>query len=187
MPGDATYIREFKAFTGGELTADDLPRLEDELYGSNDRAAAVMLASFTEVALQTFLKGHIRPTYSAENMRLLFEFSGVLGTFGAKITIAYAFNWIGPETRHDLDLIRLMRNEFAHARRSFGFTDAPVAAVCKNLQAPDWPGAFIPMGSLARAMDLPAEASDRKHPRTRYRMACHTISHRLLSGIGDLR
>jgi hypothetical protein len=137
MPSDPAYIREFKKFAQGGPTVDDLERLEEELYGSSDRASAVMLASFAEAALETFLRSKVRPSFSATEMRLLFDFSGILGTFGAKITAGYAFNWYGPETRHDLDLIRLMRNEFAHSRQSFGFLDPPVAAVCRQLRSPD--------------------------------------------------
>src|SRR3954465_14012986 len=98
-----------------------------------------MLASFTEAALERFLRSKIRPNYSADDIRRLFEFSGILGSFGAKIIASYAFNWVGAETKHDLDIIRLLRNEFAHSRKSFGFSDPPVAAVCGQLRSPDWP------------------------------------------------
>jgi hypothetical protein len=182
MASDPAYIREFKRFAQGQPTAADLKQLEEELYGSSDRASAVMLASFTEAALERFLRSKVRPTYSSDDMRRLFEFSGILGSFGAKITAGYAFNWFGPETRHDLDLIRLLRNEFAHSRRSFGFMDAPVSAVCAHLLSPDWPGSRIPMGSLERAVDR--EEIDKTHPRTRYRSACHTISLGLLDHAG---
>ena len=183
MPADPAYIRDFKKFTQGQPTASDLTKLEDELYGASDRASAVLLASFLEAALERLLRSKVRPTYSSDDMRRLFEFSGILGLFGAKITASYAFNWIGPETRHDLDLIRLLRNEFAHSRKSFGFAEAPVAAVCAQLLSPDWPGSFIPFGSLTRSTK--PEDIDKTHPRTRYRTACHTISYGLLSHAGD--
>jgi hypothetical protein len=186
MPSDPAYIRNFKKFAQGAPTAADLPQLEAELYGSSDRASAVMLASITEAALETFVRSKVRPSFNADDMRLLFDFSGILGSFGAKITAAYAFNWYGPETRHDLDLIRVMRNEFAHSRKSFGFSDEPVAAVCKQLRSPNWPGSFIPKGSLDLASDEElCEAADKNHPRTRFRSACHTLAYRLLAHAGQ--
>ncbi len=185
MPSDPAYIRDFKKFAKGDTTAADLERLEEELYGASDRASAVLLASFVETALERFLRSLVRPSYNADDMRLLFDFNGILGSLGAKITLGYAFNWYGPETRHDLNLIRLLRNEFAHARKSFGFEDAPVAAVCRELRSPDWPGSFIPTGSLVRALNANLkEVSDKTHPRTRYRSACHTIAYRLLTNAG---
>jgi hypothetical protein len=187
MPTEPAYIREFKRFTQGDITIDDLPRLEAELYGTNDRASAVMQASLTESSLQTFLQSHLRPSFNVSDMRLLFDFSGILGSFAAKITVAYAFNWFGPETRHDLNLIRLIRNEFAHSRKSFEFVDAPVAAVCVQLKSPEWAGAELPIALETMADEPPWADSDRSHPRTRYRTACHTISLRLLGFPGDLR
>jgi hypothetical protein len=138
---DPAYIRDFKAFTKGPLRLVDLKRLDGELYGENDRALGVLRASLLEATLETYLMSYVRPSFNADFTRRLFEFSGILGLFGAKITIAYAFNWIGPETRHDLELIRQIRNEFAHCRKSLEFTDAPVAAVCHHLKSTDWPGA----------------------------------------------
>jgi hypothetical protein len=184
MPNDPAYIREFKKFTQGRPSVTDLGLLEAELYGASDRASTVMYASFTESALEALLRSKVRPAYSADDMRRLFEFSGILGSFGAKITAAYAFNWFGPETRNDLDLIRLLRNEFAHSRKSFGFTDPPVAAVCAHLKSPDWPGSRIPLGPLTRE-NVERHETDKTHPRTRFRSACHTISLGLLDHAGE--
>jgi hypothetical protein len=187
MPTEPTYIRNFKAFTRGDLTFADLPKLEDELYGSNDRASAVMLAAVVETSLEIFIRSKIRPTFNSDDMRLLFDFRGALGDFASKTLIAYSFNFFGPDTRHDLDLIRVMRNEFAHSRRSFDFEAPAVTAVCQYLRAPDSVGAFIPHGYLAsvRHEEL-AAASDKTHPRTRYIMTCHIVSERLLRNAGSV-
>ena len=40
------YIRDLKAFARGDIQRSDLPRLEAELYGTNDRARVAMLGSF---------------------------------------------------------------------------------------------------------------------------------------------
>jgi hypothetical protein len=180
MADDPGYIREFKAFVRGDLTYQDLPAIEAELYGANDRARAVMLGAVTETALTIFVKHATRPTFNRDDNRLLFDFNGPLGTFSAKILVAYAFNLFGPDTRHDLDLIRLLRNQFAHSRKSFNFEMAPVANVCAHLKAPDSAGAFIPFGypNSVSHEELPA-ASDKKHPRTRYIMTCHIVADRL--------
>jgi hypothetical protein len=185
MPSEPAYIRNFKRVLKGEVTAADLPTIERELYGGSDRARAVLLAAFVEAALQTFVQAQLRPTFLAEDFRLLFGANAPLGTFSAKILIAFAFNWYGPDTRHDLDLIRELRNGFAHSRSSFTFETAEVAAVCRQLRSPDSPGSFIPKGYLEAVSDSELRAaSDKNHPRTRYIMTCHVVSHRLLSNSG---
>lgn len=185
MANDPIYIREFKKLLKGEITAADLSAIEGELYGASDRARAVLLASFVENALQRFVQSKLRPSFQSGDYRHLFGFDAPLGTFSAKILIAYAFNWYGPDTRHDLNLIRELRNGFAHSRNSFEFETPAVAAMCRELRAPDSPGSFIPPSYIATVEHekLP-EARDKKHPRTRFLSACHTVSERLLSNSG---
>jgi hypothetical protein len=181
MTADPAYIREFKAFAREDLTYHDLPSVEAELYGANDRARGVLLAAVTENALTIFVRHALRETLNSDDSRLLFDLNGPLGSFSAKILVSYAFKLFGPDTRHDLDLVRLLRNQYAHSRKSFTFEMAPVAKVCAHFRAPEAPGSFIPFGYLKSVMDeeLPA-AQDKKHPRTRYIMTCHTIADRLL-------
>lgn len=187
MPAEPKYIRDFKSFTRGEPTMADLASLEAEIYGTNDRARAVMLGALVEVALQQFLHNKTRPTLTSDDGRSLFDFRGPLGDFASKTLVAYAFNMFGPDTRHDLDLVRVMRNEFAHSRKSFDFTTPAVAAVCAQLRAPDAPGAFIPHRWMAAAEEDELEnASNKNHPRTRYVSTCHILAERLFSNISTM-
>jgi hypothetical protein len=185
MPREPQYIRDFKKFAAGDPVFGDLPKLEAEVYGTNDRARSVMLAAIVETSLEIFLRRQTRPSLSTDDARLLFDFRGPLGDFSSKILVGYAFNFYGPNTRHDLDLVRTLRNGFAHARISFDFTTTAVAAVCTQLRAPDDPGAFIPHGWLSAVPheDL-GDASDKTHPRTRYIATCHILSERFLSNAG---
>jgi len=185
MADAPAYIREFKKLLKGDVNAATLANLEAELYGASDRARAVLLASFVENALERYLKSKLRPTFLSADYRHLFGIEAPLGTFSAKIRVVYAFNWCGPDTRHDLDLIRELRNGFAHSRNSFEFVTPEVAAMCRELRAPDAPGSFIPHSYLATVdHEKLGEASDKSHPRTRFLSACHTISERLLSNAG---
>ena len=100
--------------------------------------------------------------------------------------MAYALKLIGPISRADLDLIRLLRNEFAHSRKPFGFSTPPVKAVCDKLKIPDRPGAYIPHGFLERVPhDALAAATDKTNPRTRYIMACHNLAYRMFVARSD--
>lgn len=178
MVDEPAYIRRFKAFTRGELTIADLPRLEDEVYGINERASAIIFGSIVENSLTALLKNSLRQEMNRNQRKRLFDERGPLGTFSAKIITAYAFELIGPATFNDLDIIRIVRNEFAHSRKHFGFDSSELADVCAHLQTPDFPGAFMEFSSLERATaQLNANLKD---ARTRYRTACHTLSSRLL-------
>jgi hypothetical protein len=64
--------------------------------------------------------------------------------------VAYAFKLIGSITRADLDLIKFLRNEFAHSRLPFDFKTPEVRAVCDQLKIVEVPGITIPHGYISR-------------------------------------
>lgn len=181
MPTEPAYIRNLKAFTRGDLTIKDLPALEDEMYSSSARSTVLMTCAVLEMCLTIFLRDKMRPTTTSDDDRRLFDPGGPLCDLSAKNMIGYAFNWYGPETKKDIDLIRILRNEYAHSRRSFDFSAHEVTEFCKHLHSPDWPGVFIPHAYLASARheELPI-VTDKTHPRTRYVTACHNLSEHLL-------
>jgi hypothetical protein len=182
MADDPAYLRNLKALTRAEPQFSHLEELEKELYVSgSDRATAVMFGSFVETHLERLLASVMRPDLNSKDRARLFEFEGALGSFSSRIVVAYAMKLIGPITRSDLDLIRLLRNEFAHSRMPFDFKTPEVRAVCDQLKIVDQPGSNIPHGYLNRVRheDLKA-AVDIKDPKTRFVAACHTISYRML-------
>ncbi len=186
MVDDPAYVRAFKDFVGGDLTIKELPELEAEVHGLSDRASAILLGSILESSLTTFLSRKLRPELNKKERKRLFDYEGPLGTLSAKIMLAYAMELIGPVTRHDLDLIRLLRNGFAHSRRHIDFDTPQTAAVCKHLKYPDLPGAFMQFTSLERAAAELGKA-DLAKSGTRYRIACHTISSRLIKNVSRLQ
>ncbi len=175
------YIRNFNEYTRSNLTVDDALAFEAEAYGFNDRARTIILGSVLESALEEFLRSKTRPSLNSDDRNALFDLSGPLGNFSSKILVGYAFNWYGPNTRHDMDLVRLMRNAFAHSQKNMDFEAPAVAAMCAQLRAPESQGAKIPDGYL---MLLPSNeieaAEDTKNPRTRFIMTTHIVMERLL-------
>lgn len=181
LSDEPAYIRNLRALTRADPTFEHLEALEKELYASaSARATAVMFGSFVEVALERLLASKMRPLNSKDRKQV-FEYEGAVGTFASKTVIAYAMKFIGPVTRADLDLIRFLRNEFAHSRIPFDFQTPEVAEVCKHLQFPELPGSLIPHGYLSRvADDELATATDRTAPKTRFILACHSLSYRMI-------
>jgi hypothetical protein len=182
LADEPAYIRNLRALTRADPDFSHLEALEQELYASgSDRATAVMYGSFLEVNLERLLSMHMRPDLNSRDRRQLFEFEGAVGTFSSKIVVAYALRLIGSITRADLDLIRFLRNEFAHSRIPFRFTTPEVRAVCDRFQIIDLPGNFIPRGYLNRVPESELEAAtDRTHPKTRFITECHSLAYRII-------
>jgi hypothetical protein len=185
MADEPAYMRNLRALTRAEPQFKHLEALEQELYASgSDRTTVVMFGSFLEINLERLLLKAMRQDLNSKDRRQLFEYEGAVGTFSSKIIVAYALRLIGPMTRGDLDLIRFLRNEFAHSRIPFGFKTPEVQAVCDRFQIVDLPGGQIPHGYLSRVPDEELEAAkDKTYPKTRFITECHHLSYRMLSVI----
>src|SRR5258708_26370800 len=102
-----------------------------------------MFGSYVETVLERLVLKAVWEDLNAEDRRRIFDFDGAVGTFSNKILIAYAFKLIGPMTRADLDLIRLLRNEFGHTRMPINFGTPEVHEVCKQFKIIDLRDSWI--------------------------------------------
>jgi DNA-binding MltR family transcriptional regulator len=94
-----------------EIDSAQLQALIDHLYGEqSDRAGAVMGVATLDALIENLLRSWILP----DAPKQLFNSTGALATFSAKIDIAYAFGLISLRERRDLHLLRKIRNDFAH-------------------------------------------------------------------------
>jgi hypothetical protein len=73
-----------------------------------------------------------------EEFESLFRYPQFLSSFGAKIEIGYAIGVYGPLVRDDLDTIRIIRNQFAHARILIDFATTEVADEVQKLKFINW-------------------------------------------------
>lgn len=151
--------------------------MEDEFYGESDRAVALLQGAALDVALQGAILDKMRSDLTSDFEADLFD-NGPLGTFAAKIKIAFALKAFGNKTHHDLGLIRHLRNAFAHVRKPLTFDTPQVADVCKNLWLPDIH--TIAMYPKTFSGGDPT-VSDMSKPRSRYLTTCHTIAVSLFS------
>jgi hypothetical protein len=65
--------------------------------------------------------------------RRVFGERGSLGSFGAKIEIAYLLGVIHKATYQELENVRLIRNEFAHGLHAHDFNHAPIVSLMDKL------------------------------------------------------
>ncbi len=104
------------------------------LTKAGDRATAVMGAAYLEHALELLLKAHFRPLGKEENTRMFDGSQGaILGTFSAKIRVAYATKLLHRNAYRALLLINDIRNVFAHSLHKVTFSDPDIIEDCKTL------------------------------------------------------
>jgi DNA-binding MltR family transcriptional regulator len=96
----------------------------------SDRACAVLGAALIDERLKQLFD---RRLHFSKNE--LLHYSGVLGSFSSRITVARALAWISEDVHFDLNQIRDIRNKFAHnADHELSFADQSTADKCRTLK-----------------------------------------------------
>jgi hypothetical protein len=136
------------------------------------RGAAILLATNVENALQKSIRRWLK--LEPERRSELFAFNGPSGTFGNRIILAHALGIFGAQTRQNLDIIRTIRNAFAHAERPIRFDTPAIATLCYFLVVPDPIRLGGVKGPLSPAPKTSPVAQEK------YRMTCENTAHNLL-------
>lgn len=114
---------------------DDISLLLREIESTNDRSTAIMGSSFLDHFIGLAITSRLRPI-SRTLQDKLFEGSGPFATFSAKINVGFALSLYEDEARHDLHLIRDIRNDFAHSMTPRRFGDIDIRKLCDQLRSP---------------------------------------------------
>lgn len=137
----------------------ELPRLElikenmnfrTLLSHESDRGIALMAAAFLEDQLEQLLTENLVGDSSV--VKGVFSFNGSLGTFSSKIDMSYLLGLIPNNARADLDIIRRIRNEFAHDSSLIDFKTDKIKSRCENLVFDGVFGEIEPSAKFRRAV-----------------------------------
>jgi hypothetical protein len=110
-------------------TLNDLQR-EGRIYAevqlAEDYTAAILSSSLMDTMLRYLITSHLTPMGSDREDAILGGQTGALNTFSS----------IGPETRGVLEIVRKVRNFFAHYASQGGFDIPEVSAECRKIRTP---------------------------------------------------
>jgi hypothetical protein len=98
----------------------------------SDRGAAVLAGSYVENHLGLYLRSKMTDSSIAEK---IFSPDGSLSTFSQRINFAQAFGFLSKAQCADLNLIKKIRNHFAHHPKDSSFNDKPVSDWVESLIA----------------------------------------------------
>jgi hypothetical protein len=112
MPSESTFLTNFKQYIKSIPSREDQDAMEMEYYAEGDRPCAILQAIWVEIIIERTLRARLRH----EGAGQIFDLNGPLGRFSDKITMAYGMGIFGSQTKHDLNLIREIRNGFRRRR-----------------------------------------------------------------------
>lgn len=127
---------------------------------SDERAKVLVLGAILEQGLESAILSHCvfdrsSPAFDAEQRKLFGGGPDGSVSFSVKTRLGYALGIYGSDTRDDLDIIRRIRNLFAHEKTIISFSDEVLIALCDELK---WPAKYV-WGGLAGPE--PATAAER--------------------------
>jgi DNA-binding MltR family transcriptional regulator len=111
----------------------EIDAVMDSLKDRDDLHTAIIAVSIVEATLEEIIVTRLH-SRGKDLLRNLFENQGPLSDFNSKILIAQAFGIITPPMTNELNVMRKVRNAFAHARIPLSFEDEPVGREIKRLR-----------------------------------------------------
>ena len=108
-----------------QLYEGELRAFFEGLTTESPRALAIVAFSYIDEKLAILMQRHLSPDISG-GLNSLFQGFGPLSTASGKLKIAASLRWLTPRTYRHLELLRKIRNEFAHSPFLNSFDDAPV-------------------------------------------------------------
>jgi hypothetical protein len=148
---------------------DEIKRTVMELHAGSDRVAAIMGSALVEDSLISAIGSVLHD--DSNKAALFYDQGAPFGTFKARIIAAHALGLFDSDMARDLDIIRDIRNQFAHALLSLSFENEDIAAACDRITYYE-----------------PADATDNREisaQRLRFETACWTFSMHLLRRSND--
>ena len=161
------------------------------LAKSDDHTAAIMAAAIIEARLRQALEQQFQRNDKVEQE--MFRSTGPLGSFSAKIKLAFLMGIINEETYRDLNTIKEVRNRFAHLVEVTHFDSSNIKSLTdrlsligKHFEDLREPGQnFANLHKKDLMMNMEGLAEKLTIPRWRYLMTAMLLTTALLFPQGD--
>jgi DNA-binding MltR family transcriptional regulator len=109
-----------------------------------------MAAAYLDERLADLLKAYLIDDNAVVNN--MFNFNGPFGTFSSRIDGAYTLGLLPKNVRADIQLVRKIRNDFAHVSKPITFKDQPIVSRCQTLCLDGKETTARPRGKFTRSM-----------------------------------
>lgn len=121
--------------TKDDLT-DDWNKFFEELQNETPRASVIIAGAFLDSQLRALLS-----KFFIDDAKVVDEFLGSdknpdrpLSSFSSRIKATYCLGLISKSIYHDLNVIRTIRNRFAHKMHGYTFDDPEIVKLCNSLK-----------------------------------------------------
>ena len=117
------------------LDSEDWQQFRRQYESSDDRSCAILCAAYLDDCLDVVVRNALLGNENA--IKGLLDEMMPLSSFSAKIKLAFCLNLINESIFHDLDLVRKIRNKFAHKVVNLKFNEDPIENWCFSFDCPE--------------------------------------------------
>ena len=135
-PSVPASVRSLRAYWKDRANPETPDHFVSELMGQSDRASVVLMGSQLDDALTFRLSQAMAFHLDGKHFEDAFRYDGPLGSFSARIDMAYLFGVIDNRTRSQLNDFREMRNACAHSKHKIDFSIPQLCEVAKRVFQP---------------------------------------------------
>lgn len=111
----------------------DLAAFLEELQQETDRGLPLVGAALIDTLLLETLRSFF--CEDRKSGKLLDDANSPLGTFSSRTQASYSLGLIDKHEYAEIELIRKVRNEFAHGKHGMSFQNEKVKSLCSNLNS----------------------------------------------------
>ena len=143
------------------------------LLKESDRGCVIMGAALLADALEDLLRSFFRQSPEAVGSIIdpLFGGYAPLATFSARIQLAFAIGILPEDLRSKIEIVRRLRNEFAHAWGPIDFEDAQCADRLVLLIGAEADGSSWPRARAGQVLTQPSSDTHQPNDRMVRRLA----------------
>jgi hypothetical protein len=165
-----SIFKKLRGLSRQEASIEDMQEFQRQVrLESNDRGATLLVTANCDLALTQAVYRVLK--VPDDLRRRLEEDGGPLNSFSQKILMGRALGIYGEVMHHNLDLLRHMRNAFAHSHVPITFETPLIAEAIADFKVQT----LLPPYNLG-AGDKPYT----DEPKARFHHACETMSHNLI-------
>jgi DNA-binding MltR family transcriptional regulator len=103
------------------------------MLNESHRGSVLLGTSLLEKYLKELLHRFMVPAETRQDDDDIFGKNGFLGTFSSRIKLSYRLGLISEDEYRDLEVIRRIRNTFAHELLNASFDNQSISSKCDNL------------------------------------------------------
>lgn len=109
------------------VVLENIMEFRNNLLNESDRGLALMAAAYIDDRFSVLLRAHF--VDDKKILKRMFDFTGPLGNFSARLDMSYSLGLIPKNIYDDCNVVKKIRNDFAHVSKPFTFNDEPIRSI----------------------------------------------------------